>query len=31
VKGFPHIEPVEKKASEHLENAVERRLEDIDV
>lgn len=31
VQGFPHIEPVEKKASEHLENAIERRLEDIDV
>jgi hypothetical protein len=31
VRGFSHIEPVEKKASEHLENAIERRLEEIDV
>lgn len=31
VQGFPHIKPVEEKANEHLERAIERRLEDIDV
>lgn len=31
VRGFPHIEPVSEKASEHLQYAIERRIEGIDV
>ena len=31
VQGFPHIKPVEEKANEHLERAIERRIEEIDV
>lgn len=31
VQGFPHIKPVEEKANEHLERAIEKRIEEIDV